>query len=111
MSEFSLIFARIEREHDTMTPDDATIDIASIIAFVLDAEGVTMWDPVLDGVRFALGQRACDAAPDKITALLADMIDCAYGRPDLSNVEWGLLIDAVHDRMSAEIAQAALEGR
>lgn len=90
-----------------MTPDDATIDIASIIGMVLDAEGITEWDPLLEGVRFALGQRSSDAAPDKMTALVADMIDCAYGRPDLSNIEWGLLIDAIHDRMPALIAEGS----
>lgn len=99
MSEFSLIFARIEKDHDTMLPTDAVLDAPTVIALLLDAEGITHYDPLMDGVRFALGQRASDAQPDRVTALIADVIDLAYGRPDLSHAEWGLLLDAVHDRV------------
>jgi hypothetical protein len=94
-----------------MTPLDAIIDCPTIIAMLLDAEGVTEYDPLLEGVRFALGQRASDAQPDKITALIADMIDCAYGRPDLSNIEWGLLLDMIHAKMEGMLEGSDLELR
>lgn len=82
-----------------MLPTDAVIDCPTVIAFMLDCEGITEFDPLMEGVRFALGQRTTDAAPDKMTAMIADVIDLCYGRPDLSNIEWGLLLDAISEKV------------
>lgn len=81
-----------------MTPDDAVLDITTIIVNILDNAGITEGvDGMLDDIQGAL---AGDNAIGTQTAWLClGMIELAYGRPELSIAEWDALKNSIYERM------------
>lgn len=94
MSEYSLVLDRIEKEH-TVTPEDAVLHLPSTIVMILDSAGITEVGKAVD-LAFAAMRGPVDATEfGGVITLIADLVEEAYGRADLSNAERGLLREAI----------------
>ena len=94
MSEYSLVLDRIEKEH-TVTPEDAVLHLPSTIVMILDSQEITEVAEAVDLALAAMRGPVDASRYGAVITLIADLIEEAYGRADLSNRERGLLREAI----------------